>query len=205
MREKTSKISMCMTNSTGSWLNGALQPQNHYVSMEIQDPDHKIVARVALTFEQVTKMLMYSGEVDCTLTYYRDTEGKLAKEEVQPKATIDERMKSNIKEMQDKFNDNINALYKMVGDIINKNSTASKSNLNDILRQIQVLKDHYASNESFMLSEAENELRKSYDNAVCQLGIFIQSKTGIEAPENIVKSMLPVNDIKMIENKEGDL
>jgi hypothetical protein len=203
-KKETSKILMTMVNSSGCILNGALQPQNYYVSIDIKDPNHELVARVHLTFEQVTRMLMYNGEVECTLSRYRGADGKIASEIVIPLKSINQKLEDNIKEIQTQFNDRLNDLHKDVFELINGDAKPNKSKLKDLLHQITILQSHYANNESFMLQEAETELQQATTNATNQLGIFIQSKIGTdkEVPLDLLKQMLPVNNNTLqLENK----
>jgi hypothetical protein len=89
---------MTLTSSSGTWLKDCLQPQHYYVSITIDDPDGKILARVSLSYEQAAKMLLYNGDVECTLDKYRDEQGKLVEEKVTPPETVHQRMKDRLKE-----------------------------------------------------------------------------------------------------------
>ncbi len=197
--KKTSTVCMTMVDSSGTWLNGALVPQHHYVSLTIEDPEGKVVARAALTFEQVTRMLMYNGDVVCTLERYRGEDGNLTKEEVLKPQTVHSRMNERLGESRKELKARIKDLYKDLYEVINGGG-GGKKKLLDILSQIQTIQSHFESNDSFVLQQAEEELGTMQTQAACQLGVFLQSQ-GLNANPEKLQKLLPVSDEKLLTDK----
>jgi len=175
MKEKSkSSVLMSLTSSSGSWLNGCLQPQHYFVSLEINDPNDKIVARVALSFEQAARMLLYNGTVECTLERYRDSNGNLVTEDVERPETVHERMKNRLNETHNSLAKRLEDVRRDVYEMLNSGKVG-KSNLSELLNEIETIQSHYASNENFVVQQAEEELGSIQNNAAGQLGVFLQS------------------------------
>jgi hypothetical protein len=179
---------MNLTSSTGTWLNGSLQPQHYFVSLEVSDPDGKSVVRVNLTFEQAARMLLYNGDVECTLERYRDTTGKLVQEIVEKPETIHDRMKERMKETRDSLRKRIEDARRDVYDMVNGN-IKGKAALKNLLQNIDTIKGHFVGNEDYVLAKAEEELAEMQENATGQIGLFLQSR-GIDAPTDVLKQLL---------------
>lgn len=200
--KQTSSVCMTMVQSSGQWLNGAMVPQHHFVSLTLNDPEGKIVARASLTFEQVTRMLMYNGEVECTLERYRGPEGTLVEEKVERPKTVHARMKDRMGTSRSELGARINDLYKDIYAIINSGSgSAGKKKLQELLNDVHTIQSHFGSNDDFVLQQAEEELSAMQTQAVCQLGVFLQTQHGIEADETTLKKLLPVSDANLLTDK----
>lgn len=180
---------MNLTSSTGTWLNGCLQPQHYFVSLEITDPNGKAIARVALSYEQAARMLLYNGDVECTLERYRNENGELVEEKIEPPETIHDRMKSRMKETRDSLSKRIEDARRDVHDMVNGN-IKGKTALKNLLQSIEIIQSHFISNEDYVLGKAEEELSQMQENATGQIGVFLQSH-GIDAPTDILKKFLP--------------
>lgn len=189
----TSTVCMTMTSSSGSWLNGAMVPQHHYVSMEIKDNTGALVARVALTFEQMTRTLMYNGEVPCTLERYRGLDGKLVVEQVERPKTVHSRMKERLGESRKELYIRIADLKKDLYAAVNGGS-AGKRKLEDFLAQADTILSHFGGNDDFVLQQAEEELGTMQTQAACQLGVFLQRQHGLTVDESTLAKLLPVSD-----------
>ena len=191
--KNVSTVCMCLTSSNGTWLNGCLQPQHYFVSMDIHDPDHKLVARVSLSYEQAAKMMLYNGDVECTLTQYRDTSGKLVSEEVEPPKTVHQRMKERLSETQESLLKRVEDVRRDLYEMVNGDAKRNKGKIEELLESVKVIQSHLKANESFVVQQAEEELCEMQSNAAGQLGLFLQSKFGIEAPEDAIKQLIPVS------------
>jgi hypothetical protein len=185
VNKSQSRVCMTLTSSTGTWLNDCLQPQHFYVSLSIDDPEGKALVRVALSFEQAARMLLYNGDVPCTLERYRDTKGELVAEKVEPPETVHQRMKSRLGNTQKELLKRIEDAEKDVYDMINGNIKPGKKSLSELMNNINTIKSHFVSNQSFVVQQAEEELGKMQSNVAGQLGTFLQSKIGIQAPEEL--------------------
>lgn len=202
--KNTSSICFTMCSSSGQWLNGAMVPQHHYVSLTLKDPDDKIVARVALTFEQMTRALMYNGEVPCTLERYRGLDGKLIEEQVEKPKTVHRRMKERLGESRKELADRIADLHKDIYEALQA-GTAGKKKLQELLSQSDTIKQHFASNDDFVVQQAEEELGAMQTQAACQLGVFLQSQHGISADSSVLQKLLPVSENNLLEDKSTDV
>ena len=190
MKEKSkSSVSMSLTSSSGSWLNGCLQPQHYFVSLTIDDPDGKNVVRVALSFEQAARMLLYNGTVECTLERYRNSEGELVAEDAERPETVHERMKNRLNETHDSLAKRLEDIRKDVYEMLNSGKVG-KSNLSELLNEIETIQSHYASNENFVVQQAEEELGSMQSNAAGQLGVFLQSHGANLKQEELIQ-MIP--------------
>lgn len=201
--KNVSKVVMTMSQSSGSWLNGAMMPQQHYVSMMIKDPEGKKVVTMNLTFEQVTRMLMYNGEVECTLSSYRSMTGEIIKEEVEQPQTIHSRMKERLGESRKNIKARIDDLYKDVYAAVNA-GTAGKKKLEALLIDIRIIKSHFSSNDDFVLQQSEEELGTMQTQAACQLGFFLKKQHGLEIDQKVLQKLLPVTDELLLTDKTDE-
>ena len=192
--KKVSKVCMSLCQSTGTWLNGCLQKQHHYVHLELTDPEGSILAKVALSFEQAARMLLYNGDVECTLERYRNKEGRLVVEEVAPPETVHARMKDRLSSSHDSLIKRLEDLKKDVYEIVNGDKTASKGTMKNLLQNIGVVLDHVESNEPFVVQQAEEELQKMQSSTIGQIGTYLQAKFGLEVPEEALKHLIPISN-----------
>jgi len=190
--DKTSKVIMTLTQSSGEWLNGCLQPQYHYVSLEIKDPEEKELVRVALSFEQAARMLLYNGEVECTLIRYRDLKGNMTSEKVNRPDTVHDRMKKRLREEFESLDKRIEDIRRDLHDLVNGDTKPNKKTLEELLHEVETVKSHYHSNRDFVLQQSEEELSKMQSNAAGQLSLFLQSK-GFSVTDEESKKMLPIS------------
>jgi len=179
---KTSRVCMTLTSSNGTWLNGCLQKQHYYVSLTIYNPDREELVRVGLSFEQAARMLMYNGDVECTLERYRDVDGRMGKSH-----------ESLNKRLEDAKRD----LY----DMVNGNKPRGKKALQDLMHDIDVIQSHFKSNQTYVVQQAEEEVGHIQSNAVEQLGMFIESK-GIDAPKDLLTKMIPVSNQPLLTDEK---
>jgi hypothetical protein len=189
INKSNSRVCMNLTSSTGTWLNGCLQPQHFFVSLEITDPESKLLTRVELTFEQAARMLLYNGDVECTLAQYRNTKGELVQEKVTPPETVHSRMKGRLKETRESVNKRIEDARRDVYDMVNGN-VKGKTALKELLHNIETIQSHISSNENFVIQQAEEELTSMQENATGQIGLFLQSK-GVDVQTDVLKHFLP--------------
>jgi hypothetical protein len=196
--KETSHISMNICTSTGTWLNGCMQPQHYYVHMEIKDPNNKLVARIGLSYEQVARMMMSNGEVECTLIKYRGEDGKYVEEKVEPPKSVHQRMKERMGETQASLSKRLEDIRRDLYAMINGDMSRSKGKIEEILEAVKVVQSHYMGNETFVVKQAEEELGAMQNNAIGQMGIFLQSKFGLEAPADALKQLLPVIEEKLL-------
>ena len=201
MERETSKVSMCLTSSSGTWLNGSLQPQHYFVSLDVKDPEGKELARVALTYEQAARMMLYNGDVECTLMRYRGIDGKMTEEKVEPPKTVHQRMKERLGETQVSLLKRVEDVRRDLYDMINGDEKRSKTKIKEMYDNIATIKAHLQGNEAFVVQQAEEELGEMQSNAAGQLGIFLQTK-GLDAPAEALKQLLPVSNGPLLIGEE---
>jgi len=192
-KKPTSTVCMTMTSSSGTWLNGAMVPQHHYVSLTVKDPEDRLVARVALTFEQMTRMLMYNGEVPCTLERYRGMDGQLIVEQVERPKTVRSRMKERLGESRQELRSRIADLKKDLYEAV-AGGSAGKRKLEDFLSQADTILSHFGENDDFVVQQAEEELGTMQTQVACQLGVFLQAQHGLNVDESTLVKLLPVGE-----------
>lgn len=197
-----SKVCMTLCSSSGTWLNGCLQKQTYYVSLTITDPDRKNVCRVGLSFEQAARMLMYNGEVECTLERYRGTDGKQKVEEVVPPETVHQRMVDRMGKTHNSLLKRLEDAKRDVYDMLNGNKPKGKKALEGLMHDIDVIKSYMKSNQTFVVQQAEEEVSHIQSNAVEQLGVFIESK-GLDAPKDLLTKMIPVSNQPLLTDKKA--
>lgn len=193
-----SKVIMTLCNSSGTYLKGCLQPQHYYVSLEITSPEDIVIARVKMSYEQAARMLLYSGHVECTLSHYLNKDGKIATEKVEKPQSVRERMEDRMGDVQCKLKDRIEDLRRDLDEIINGDKKATKKTIKDLYKQISTIQSHYASNESFVLQQAQAEVSEMQSSALGQLGLYLQTKTGVELSKDDLEPLLPVGARKSI-------
>lgn len=200
--KRTSTVCMCLTSSNGTWLNGCLQPQQYYVSLDVKDPEGKEVVRIALSYEQAAKMLMYNGDVECTLERYRSTTGELISEKVEPPKSIHQRMTERLAETQDSILKRIEDMRRDLYDMVNGDTKRNKGKIEELLNSINIIQSNLTKNQSFVVQQAEEELQTMQNNAAGQLGFFIQSKlNNIEIDTNTIKQLIPISNTPLLLNE----
>lgn len=201
-RRPTSTVCMTMVQSSGTWLNGAMVPQMHYVSLEVKDNENRLVARVGLTFEQVTRMLMYNGEVPCTLERYRGLDGKPTEEKVERPKTVHARMKERLGQSREELKDRIKDLERALYDAMN-NKTAGKGKLQEMHSMAHTILQHFGGNDDFVVQQAEEELGTMQMQAACQLGVFLQTQHNLQLDGETLAKLLPVGEGNLLIDKSA--
>jgi DNA-binding Lrp family transcriptional regulator len=139
-------------------------------------------------------MLLSNGEVDCTLTKYRNESGEIVKEVVIPPETVKDRMHKRLNRVEDSLNKRLDDVQKELSDMINMDKKPVKNNLKKLLHEIVVIRSNLSSNREFVVQETERELGEMQSNMVGQLGLFIQGQTGEVLPGESLKKLLQVSD-----------
>jgi hypothetical protein len=183
--KKDPKICLTMVSSTGTWLRESLSPQHHFIALTIEDTEGKIIARVAMTFDQFTHMLVSNGETTCTLERYRDANGKMAEDVVTPPPTIEDKMKERMKEYRENLGARMNDVYKDIYEMMNSGVKPGKKKLEELLRDIDTVRSHFKANENFVMQQTEEELSQMQENARVQLSTYLKTLGADIAPSEI--------------------
>lgn len=178
-RYDSATIAMNLVQSSGTWLRGCLQPQHYYVSIGLKDIDGKIVAQVGLSYEQASKMLLYNGDVECTLERYRSETGELISEKIEPPKTVHSRMNERLSDAHDAIINRLFDLEKDLQAMVDGDEKRSKSKLEELVSAANTIRTHLKSNTNFIVQQAEEELGQMQSNAAGQLGIHLQ-RLGID-------------------------
>lgn len=179
------KICLTMVSSTGTWLREALAPQHHFIALSIEDHEGRIIAKVGMTFDQFTHMLVSNGETTCTLQRYRDDNGKLVEDVVTPPPTIEDKMKERMKEYRDNLGTRMNDIYKDIYEMMNSGVKPGKKKLEELLRDIGTVRSHFKDNENFVMKQTEEELSQMQENARVQLSTYLKTLGADIAPSEI--------------------
>jgi hypothetical protein len=123
----------------------------------------------------------------------------LTNEEIKPPKTVRQRMKERLKESHSSIEKRLEDVKRDVYAMVN-GEKSGKKNLTQLLKDIEVIQSHYASNESFVVQQAEEELGAMQNNAAGQLGLFLQSHGTNVDKEDLCK-MLSVGQPLSIDDK----
>jgi archaellum component FlaC len=192
----------------GVYLNDTLNEQKFFIELDIHDSKGGLVCSASMSYEQFVRLLLFSGEVPITLTQYRDSNGNLAKEEVEkPKSAADtllNDLSDSIGGVQDRITDMRKDLY----ELLNSGKTVGKKKLEELLSQIKTIESHYNSNIPFVTKEAANRVGEIQDNAMSQISIAVNQMIGSNMKPEDFKDMicgdsimaLPDHTVKPIED-----
>jgi hypothetical protein len=183
--KKDPKISLNMVSSTGRWLRDTLAPQHSYVSLTIEDTEGRIIVRAALTMDQFTHMLISNMETTCTLERYRDENGKLAEDIVNPPPTVEEKMKDRMKEYRENLGTRMNDIYKDLYEMMNSGVKPGKKKLEELLREVDTVRSHFKENENFVIKQAQEELSQMQENMRVQLSSYMKTLGADIKPDEI--------------------
>lgn len=183
--KKDPKICLTLVSSTGTWLREALAPQHQFIALTIEDHEGRIIARVGMTYDQFTHMLVSNGETTCTLQRYRDENGTLAEDVVTPPPTIEDKMKERMKEYRDNLGARMNDVYKDIYEMMNSGVKPGKKKLEELLRDIDTVRSHFKANENFVMKQTEEELSQMQENARVQLSTYLKTLGADIAPSEI--------------------
>ena len=170
---------MNLVQSSGTWLRGCLQPQHYYVLIGLKDIDGKIVAQVGLSYEQASKMLLYNGDVECTLERYRNEKGELISEKIEPPKTVHHRMTERLSESNEALSKRLLDLERDLQAMVDGDEKRSKGKLEELLSSVNTVRNHLKTNTTFIVQQAEEELSEMQSNAAGQLGLHLQ-RMGVE-------------------------
>ena len=185
-RKETSKISLHMISSTGTWLNESDIPQRRYVEIRMNDPEGRLVGRAAMTLDQFATFLVSNSECVCTLVDYRDG-SKLLHEEVEVPETVMDRMTRRLGKSHKELLNRIEDLEKDVYEMVNGGSKGKKK-LEELLLSVRVVREHYSSNKTFTVQKAQEEVDKIQDNMRAQI-LNVASGLGMNVGEEDIKAL----------------
>jgi hypothetical protein len=183
--KKDPKISLNMVSSTGKWLRDTLAPQRHYISLTIEDIEGRIIVRAALTMDQFTHMLISNMETTCTLERFRNENGVLAEDIVNPPPTVEEKMKDRMKEYRANLGTRMNDIYKDLYEMMNSGVKPGKKKLEELLREVDTVRSHFKENEDFVILQAQEELSQMQENMRVQLSSYMKTLGANIKPEEI--------------------
>ena len=196
----TSKITMTITSSSGTYLSDTLQPQRYYVSLKVKDNEGSTVCDVGLSYEQAARMMLYNGEVPCTLLRYRDKDGTLMEENVEPPTSVHDNMMDRLGDVYTDLLKRIQDVKKDAYEIVQGRSKGKKA-LEQLLFDLGVIENHYQSNQTYVAERAEEEVAEIQSNAAGQLGVFLESHFGVGAKKDALISL--IDSVKSQKRIEG--
>jgi len=162
------KISLAITSSTKTWLKGSDIPHTTLTHIDIRN-EEGVIARIFMSMDQFVRLLIGGSEVDCTLEAYRDSEGKLAKETVEPPETVKQRMHRRLGEVQEDFHDRLTELSKNLKEIQDGKVKPGKKVIENLTQEVEILLSHHKSNREYVAERAQEELEHLTEVAAAQL------------------------------------
>lgn len=103
--------------------------------------------------------------------------------------------------MHDRLDDVTGSLEKRLADVkkdlysmINGHTKPGKTNLEELMSQIDTIQSHFTSNRDYVVQETEKELAEMQSNMAGQLGLLLQTQTGVSLPGQTLAKLLPVSD-----------
>jgi hypothetical protein len=189
-----SKARLSRVSSNGTYLNDCLQAQHYYLSLEIDDPQGKILCRMSMSYDQFVQILTDACNTTVTLERYRDCEGNLIVEEVKKPESVRDRMIDRMGEVHESLSNRIKDLRKDLYEALNEGK-AGKKTLEQLLHSARVIEDNFESNAVFTVQQASEEIKSMQECAKSQLAIFL-SEHGVNNVD--ISPMLQQSDQKAL-------
>lgn len=193
-----SKARLSRVASTGTIFKDCLHPQHYYLSLELEDPDGKILCRMAMSYDQFVQLLVDSSNVTVTLERYRSTTGDLVEEKIEPPQSTHDRMLDRMGETLSSLMKRLEDTRKDVYEMVN-GEKPNKKRLTQLLQDIEIINSHLQSNTSFVVTQASEELNSLTENAKSQLSLFLTSK-GVDTSKLDLTPMLELPSVKALPN-----
>lgn len=197
--KEKSTVQLSMRNGNNKILNDCLTEQTSWISLTIQN-GFKKVCEVSMSLTQFASLLTTNSTVPCTIEMAFQSDGTMLKDNPSKPETVAERLSENLNKNQESLLNRINDLEKNVFDFINGNKKASKKELEQLLREIQIVKSHQKSNADFYMKEAKHELEKIHEEKKTQLIHSLLNND--ETTKEILMNLMP--DKKMIESPKEE-
>lgn len=172
-----SKIRLSMVDSTGTYLNGCMQSQKRFVQITVDDENRKTQFQVAMSLDQLSRMLVSNMEVECTLMRYPAfEEGKvvLMSEKVEKPESVKSRMRRRMGEVRISYIERAKELKLRIADIVAGRERATKTAMREILQEMEVLENHYEANENYVVTRLEEEADHVLQNTASQLALMFK-------------------------------
>lgn len=191
-----SRISIGVTSSTGSWLNGSTIKQSRFVRMEIHGPDGRTLVRVNCSFEQFAAALFSNMQTPCTLESYWsiNDDNVLLTERVKPPASITDRMKQRLANNLDEVDERLNDVIKQLTEAAESGKAIGKAKAKELARELAICHEHRRENIPFTVEQAAEETGKILEAAAIHLAtkyrtepdaiVGITALKAIEAPND---------------------
>jgi hypothetical protein len=198
--ENASHISLSMPSSSGTYLNGCLQPQHRYVSICIETKEREELVRCSMSLDQFAHFLVSNSTSTCTLERYRDKDGKVKAEEVKPPESVMRRMTDKFGTVQEELVARMKDIEGELYDLLNGDKPKTKKAMEQLHHEMQLLRQHFKSNQAYMVECAQEETEQVQENSKAQLSIFL-SELGIEkktAGDIVNKITAQPEDIKLL-------
>jgi hypothetical protein len=182
------KISLSVVQSSGTYLKGALNSQHRYMHVALKEDDNKIVAEAFLTFEQFSEFLVAGSETICTLRQFRPVGETLLQEKVTPPESVQKRTVDRFGESFSDLLKRIEDLRRDMHELVNGNAKPNKAKLSQLLNDVDTIKSHYRSNQTFVVKQGAEEVEKIQDNLRTQLS-FVMKEKGLNIEPNAIKAL----------------
>lgn len=175
-------------------LVGCSTLQHTIVSLEIQDPEGRLLAEVEMSSDQFLRLMIGNSNVDVTLARYRGDDGKLAEEVPEMPQTHRENLYERLEEYHKEDSKRTTGIIETLRAMINGHIKPNKNVLNDLLSQMETVASHRASNEAFAVRQAEEEVNAIENDLRGGLALMLTQITGDDRFEQIAKALMPGDD-----------
>jgi hypothetical protein len=160
-----------MPQSTGSWLNGSGVKHRSFISMQFHSPDGRDLLTVYMTPEQFASFLCSNTTVPCTMdTYWSVTDECVRLREVVKKPdTIHDRMEKRLDGRLDEMKERLEATMAKLNEKIQSGKAMSKTQLAEIVHELEVYQSHFDSNRDFTVLQAREEVSSIVEAAAASI------------------------------------
>jgi hypothetical protein len=166
-----STANLGMPQSNGTWLNGSGVQHRSFVSMEFTSPDGRDLLSVSMTPEQFASFLCSNSHVPCTIErYWSVTEECVRLREVVKKPdTIHQRMEKRLTGRLDDMKARLEAAMAKIQEKIDSGKAMSKTQLSELLFDLDVYRSHFDSNRDFTVTQAHEEVTAIVESAAAAI------------------------------------
>lgn len=183
-----SKSSISLTITSGCrYLNGSMAEHQHYVSIEVANPDGQKIARVALSPEQFASFLIGRSSVPCTLDHYWmiDDDTVALRERVYNPDSILDRMRQRMGDSLKEQDSRLHAIIDSLEETVAAGKPLGKKSTEELIRSLKLAADHRVSGATFVIEQAMEEGSQLAETAAIR--VLLAQGTGKEG--DVAKSL----------------
>jgi hypothetical protein len=184
LERSRSTISLTITSGQ-RYLNGSMSEHQHYVTIEVHNPDGRTIARIALSPEQFASFLIGRSSVPCTLDHYWmiDENAVALRERVFNPDSILDRMRQRLNDSISEQDKDLTAIIKSLSENVGK--PIGKKAMEELIKSLQLVAERRKNNTTFVVEQAMEEGSQLAETAAIR--VLLAAGTGKEA--EVAKSL----------------